>query len=143
MNTTQEQDAITAIINLQRTLNKTMRQASLQEGITPQQATILRILQHEGAVPMRRIAEQLLVSRPNITGLVDRLEKKGLIEKKESDKDRRSTTIRLSIKGQELQIRINQNYATTLRTGLKALSTPEQQKLTNNLTKFVKEINVK
>jgi DNA-binding MarR family transcriptional regulator len=139
--TPQEQDTIQAIINLQRTLNKTLRQASTQEGVTPQQATILRILNHEGQTPMNKIALQLQVSKPNITGIADRLEKKGLIEKSENQKDRRSTTIQLSPKGKELQTKINQNYTNALRAGLKELTPAEQEKLTSGLKKFSAEIS--
>lgn len=141
MTANQEQNTIQTIINLQKALNKTLRQASTQEDVTPQQATILRILHHEGQVPMNKIAEQLQVSKPNITGIINRLGKKRLIEKTENNKDRRSTTIQLSAKGQELQVRINQNYTDSLKAGLKTLSTAEQEKLIDFLKKFSAEIH--
>jgi DNA-binding MarR family transcriptional regulator len=138
-----QQKTTLSIINLQRALNNAMKQTSLQEGVTLQQATILRILQHEGTVPMSKIAEHLQVSRPNITGIIDRLEKKGLIEKSENNQDRRSTTIKITMKGQELQEKISQNYATLIKTGLKTLSATQQETLVNNLTKFIEEITKK
>jgi DNA-binding MarR family transcriptional regulator len=138
-----QQETVLAIINLQRALNNANKQTNLQEGVTSQQAAILRILKHEGTVPMNKIAEQLQVSKPNITGLINRLEKKNLVEKEESNKDKRSITIKLTKTGNALQEKINQKYSALIKTGLNTLPTTEQEKLANNLTKLVKEITSK
>ncbi len=48
---------------------------------------------------MNQIGEQMLVSQPNVTGLVDTLEKRGFVERISDLKDRRVRTIRITKQG--------------------------------------------
>lgn len=67
--------------------------------LTGAQYNVLRILEGAGEpIPQQEIADKLLVSRANVTGLLDKLEAKGLIERLSCD-DRRVNMIRLTAKG--------------------------------------------
>ncbi|GLZ31916.1 MarR family transcriptional regulator [Lentzea sp. NBRC 105346] len=61
--------------------------AAARHGITPQQAKALLAL--EEPLPMRRVAERVGVEPSNITGIVDRLQTRGLVERQADPTDRR------------------------------------------------------
>ncbi|MCF3130378.1 MarR family winged helix-turn-helix transcriptional regulator [Streptomyces olivochromogenes] len=61
--------------------------ASAHHGLTPQQVKVLLTL--DEALPMRRIAERLGADPSNFTGMVDRLQSRGLVERVPDPTDRR------------------------------------------------------
>ncbi|RVU26066.1 MarR family transcriptional regulator [Streptomyces antnestii] len=67
---------------------KEYEQAAGGQGLTAAQARVLDLLSHE-PMPMRRIAQQVNCEPSNITGLVDRLEARGLVERRPDPADRR------------------------------------------------------
>ena len=73
-------------------------------GITPQQYNVLRILRGAGAegLPTLSIGERMIEQTPGVTRLVDRLERKGLVERTPCAKDRRRVFCRMTAKGLEL-----------------------------------------
>ena len=70
-----------------------------QYGLTPSQYNVLRILRGEGApLPILEIAERTVTVVPGITGLIDRLEAAGLVERKRCAEDRRVVYVALTDK---------------------------------------------
>ncbi|MEW1903477.1 MULTISPECIES: MarR family transcriptional regulator [unclassified Streptomyces] len=63
-------------------------QAAAQHALTGAQARVLGLLSLE-PLPMRRIAQKLKCEPSNITGIVDRLEARGLVERRPAPDDRR------------------------------------------------------
>ncbi|MET9932312.1 MULTISPECIES: MarR family transcriptional regulator [unclassified Streptomyces] len=63
-------------------------QAAAQHSLTGAQARVLGLLSLE-PLPMRRIAQKLKCEPSNITGIVDRLEARGLVERRPAPDDRR------------------------------------------------------
>ncbi|KOT89148.1 MarR family transcriptional regulator [Streptomyces sp. NRRL F-5755] len=62
--------------------------AAAEHSLTGAQARVLRLLAHE-PMPMRRIAASLKCEPSNVTGIVDRLESRGLVERRPDPADRR------------------------------------------------------
>lgn len=60
---------------------------------------VLMLLDHEGALPMSRLASMVDVSVSNMTGIVDRLEQHGLVERVRDDRDRRLVLVRATRSG--------------------------------------------
>ncbi|MEW2545078.1 MarR family transcriptional regulator [Streptomyces sp. NPDC047002] len=63
-------------------------QAAAEHSLTGAQARVLRLLSLE-PLPMRRIARKLKCEPSNVTGIVDRLEARGLVERTPDPSDRR------------------------------------------------------
>ncbi|WP_328678142.1 MarR family transcriptional regulator [Streptomyces sp. NBC_00322] len=63
-------------------------QAAAKHSLTGAQARVLGLLTLE-PLPMRRVAETLKCEPSNITGIVDRLEARGLVERRPDPGDRR------------------------------------------------------
>ena len=56
--------------------------ATGKHGLTPSQYNILRILRGEGKpLPIREIASRIIAVVPGITGLIDRLERAGFVNR--------------------------------------------------------------
>lgn len=73
-------------------------------GITTTQYNVLRILRGAGSVGLcgREIGERMISRVPDVSRLLDRMEKIGLIGKKRDSTDRRHVTARLTAKGRRL-----------------------------------------
>jgi len=70
-------------------------------GLTAPQFAVLDTLYHVGPLSLGDLAEKLIVTGGNITYVVDRLERDGLVERRRSDDDRRVVQARLTPKGRE------------------------------------------
>ncbi|SEF26509.1 DNA-binding transcriptional regulator, MarR family [Amycolatopsis pretoriensis] len=65
--------------------------AAATQGLTTVQAKVLGALGEP--LPMHRIAEKLKSERSNVTGIIDRLEARGLVERRVDQRDRRIKNI--------------------------------------------------
>lgn len=71
-------------------------------GLTPSQFDVIATLGDTDGISCRELSEMTLVTKGTLTGVLDRLEAKGLTERIPSKTDRRSTMIRLTVKGDRL-----------------------------------------
>jgi MarR family transcriptional regulator, organic hydroperoxide resistance regulator len=67
------------------------------------QAYALQLLEPGSPVPMRDLAIRLRCDASNITGIVDRLEARGLVERRAAPGDRRVKALAVTAKGVELR----------------------------------------
>ncbi len=63
---------------------------------------ILFLLDVEGPMPMRSLAEAMDVSQASATGIVDRMEQRDLVERQRDDEDRRVVRVALTAEGSRL-----------------------------------------
>lgn len=71
-------------------------------GLTEQQWRILRVLNENTAMRPSQLSETCQILPPSLTGVLNRLEEMGLIEKQRFDKDPRQMLVANSAKGKEL-----------------------------------------
>ena len=71
-------------------------------GISMAQLHILYTLQGSGEMPMSRLAEVLHVSLSSATGLIDRIEERGFVERTRVPEDRRIVLIRVTDAGRRM-----------------------------------------
>lgn len=71
--------------------------------LSPVQCHVLHLIEPGRPVPMRRLAETLSCDASNVTGLVDRLEARGLVERRPSAEDRRVKALHLTTSGSRLR----------------------------------------
>jgi MarR family transcriptional regulator, organic hydroperoxide resistance regulator len=67
--------------------------------LAPMQMHALRLLDPQGQVPMNALAENMACDPSNVTGIVDRLEARGLIERRGAEHDRRVKMLALTEEG--------------------------------------------
>jgi DNA-binding MarR family transcriptional regulator len=73
-------------------------------GITQPQFNVLKILEVEDAygIPIQKIAKRMTTKSSDVTRLVDRLERTGMVERFRSEKDRRVIFVRLTEAGKDM-----------------------------------------
>jgi DNA-binding MarR family transcriptional regulator len=99
-----EQQATLGLLRTADAMKRSLAQVIDPHGITPQQYNVLRILRGAGpdGLPTLTIGERMIEHTPGVTRLVDRLERKGLVERTPCPKDRRRVFCRITSKGLEL-----------------------------------------
>src|SRR5438128_11023570 len=98
-----EQEAMLNIVRTGDRLQIHFTRLFREHGLTPSQYNVLRILRGEGKpLPCLEIAERTLTVVPGITGLIDRLEAAGLVERERSASDRRVVFVALTDRARKL-----------------------------------------
>lgn len=94
-------------------VNNETRQLLEPFDITPKQYDILRLLQEANpkALSIQSVREKLADKMSDASRLIDRLHRKGLLEKTPSDLDRRSNLVRITPAGQKLLKRLGEKSA--------------------------------
>lgn len=81
----------------------TFAAAAAEHGLTPQQAWALRRLDPEQPMPMSDLAGILGCDASNVTGIVDRLEARGLLERRPHPGDRRVKNVAVTGTGETVR----------------------------------------
>src|SRR5438445_13348361 len=101
-----------AFVDLWRTcdlLSRGLAQILKAEDISPTQYNVLRILRGSpDGLPCGEIASRMITRDPDITRLLDRLEKRGLISRSRQTKDRRMVLARITPDGLKLLARLDE-----------------------------------
>lgn len=97
---------------------------------------ILEALHHKGPMLLGEAQKKILVSSGGITYLVDRLEKKGLVERQECPTDRRARYAALTPEGEGLIMRIFPEHARALEHALSGLDPEEKEEAIRLLRKL-------
>jgi MarR family transcriptional regulator, organic hydroperoxide resistance regulator len=71
--------------------------------LSPVQCHVLHLLEPDHPLPMGRLASTLACDASNVTGLVDRLEARGLVQRRPSAGDRRIKELQLTPAGSRLR----------------------------------------
>src|SRR5438128_9206676 len=93
--------------------------------LSPAQCHVLHLIEPDRPVPMGRLAEALACDASNVTGLVDRLESRGLVRRQPSAGDRRVKVLELTRAGVRLRSTVLERMTKPLDT-LGRLSPDEQ-----------------
>jgi DNA-binding MarR family transcriptional regulator len=88
---------------LARKLKSIQRQTVRVAGLTPPQYVVLGALAERDRRPLKELADAAHCTRATITGIVDVLERKGLVTRQPNPDDRRSLLVTLTGNGKTLQ----------------------------------------
>ncbi|MCX4578765.1 MarR family transcriptional regulator [Streptomyces sp. NBC_01571] len=108
--------------------------AAAAHGLTYSQAKALNVLR-QGPAPMRSLADTLRCDASNITGIIDRLEARGLVHREASATDRRVKNVILSEEGAAVVVRVRDGMHAT-HQALGALSEDERATLDSLLSRL-------
>jgi DNA-binding MarR family transcriptional regulator len=104
--------------------------------LSPAQCHVLHLIEPGRPMPMGQLAETLACHASNVTGLVDRLESRGLVRRGASAADRRMKVLELTSTGSRLRTLLLDRM-TTPPAAIKRLSVREQRALVRILTRLV------
>jgi DNA-binding MarR family transcriptional regulator len=94
--------------------------------VSSTQLHVLYLLDCEGTQSMTALADALGVSLPNVTGLIDRMVERGLVERIRDDSDRRVVAVRTTKVGRDTLGEMDLVRRQTMAAILELL-TPDQQ----------------
>lgn len=71
-------------------------------GLTGPQLTVIKLLEQIGDLSLSNLSARIKTQNSTVTGIIDRMEREGLVKRERSEEDRRIVYIRLSPKGRKL-----------------------------------------
>ncbi len=110
--------------------------------ISAAQLNCLLALHENGPLPPSQISKHMLVKSSTVTGVVDRLEQKGLVLRLRNSPDRRVITVNLTEAGEQLAINAPPPIQQKLFDGLKNLSGAEVNEIASALSKMTDMLDV-
>src|SRR3954469_24560469 len=124
--------ALDAFVKLMRAANSvtTATNVGLAEAdLTVSQFAVLEVLYHAGPLCLTAIAHKILTTGGNLTLVVKNLEKRGLVQRKQSADDRRYFSLHLTTKGRKLISEVFPKQAAQIARVIGALPPEEQTDL--------------
>jgi len=106
--------------------------------LSPTQCHVLHLIEPGRPLPMNRLADTLSCDASNVTGLVDRLESRGLVRRQPSPQDRRVKVLYLTPTGARLRAQLLRQM-TGRSLPLSRLSLDQQRTLVKILEALVDE----
>jgi DNA-binding MarR family transcriptional regulator len=124
------------------TENMTVKSVGLRAGlaqalrpfdITPEQFAILSILNESDSLQQSEISDLLLKDRPNISRILERLQKKKLVKRETDNQDRRAVRVYISPSGKKIFPEIEKTVLEFQAQTYRGLSPAERQQLMDTL----------
>jgi DNA-binding MarR family transcriptional regulator len=106
------------------------------------QLNCLLALYENGPLPPSQIARHILVKSSTVTGIIDRLEQKGLVTRSRNSPDRRVITIELTEAGRLLAQNAPPPIQQKIMDGLKNLPKAEIEKIVHGLNMLTQMLDV-
>lgn len=127
-------DAATAVVfreflALGRLQRQLMHRAFAKQCLHPAQAICVWALAHHGELTQSELADVLILSRPSVTRLLQRMERAGLVSRRVDDADGRQVRVALTPAGQELQQRLHEATAEYTQSTLALLPDADRAEL--------------
>lgn len=140
---TRGHDFVLSIALAARALSAEIRRLLAGSELTEAQLNILLLLKYqftEGATQVQ-LSRRILVNRANVTGLIDRLERDGLVARSAVRADRRVKRVALTARGHEVLAKAEPAYFSGIRRMVAAIPESERQSATQTLLALCAELN--
>ena len=128
-----------ALTRAQNIVHQSFKARLVPFGVTPGQYGVLQCLWDENGLTVKQLAERMYLDSSTITGLLDRMEQKGLIKRLPDASDRRALSVILTPAGEELESPVSQAILDANKSVLRNFSEAEAQ----ILRKLLLELNGK
>ena len=106
--------------------------------LTSPQFYVLATIGYAGGMPFSEIGEKMMVTVSNLTGIVDRLEEKGLVTRERDARDRRIVRVRLTEKGSKLYKSTIPVFEKSIARFFAPLDKSQQKELSSLLRKLIR-----
>jgi DNA-binding MarR family transcriptional regulator len=104
--------------------------------ISPSHSRALAVLQRHGVMRLRELSEHLRIAPRSATEVVDALEERGLVERRDDPHDRRATLVAVSAEGERVGAAIEQARADEAQAFFGALSPADSADLRRLLARL-------
>lgn len=132
-----EDQIVAAIRRIMRAVDLHSRQLAIEHGLTGPQLAVLKAAAQLGAAASTgALARAIHLSSPTVTGILDRLVKRGLVDRARSGQDRRSVTVTVTPAGEALLVAAPSPLQDRVRAELVRLEDWEQTMILANLQRL-------
>ena len=134
-------DAIVeAILYLYTESRRITKDMAARHGLTGPQLAVLKMLEPVGKLSLSELSWKIRARNSTVTGIIDRMEREGLVERRRSDEDRRVVHIVLTRKGRSLATGIPVEPVQIFRQVLAELSGRDAAELRRVLTRLARRV---
>ena len=107
-----------------------------EQGIGESDFRVLEILLHKGPMPVNAIGPKVYLNPGSVSVAVDRLYKKGYVDRVECKEDRRIRTVSLTEKGRQVFGPMFRQHTALIKRAFQGISSTEMQQLEQVLKKL-------
>ncbi|MGH8282805.1 MAG: MarR family winged helix-turn-helix transcriptional regulator [Gammaproteobacteria bacterium] len=93
------EDILLALRRIMRSMDISSRQLISERGITTPQLICLQSLQEQGPMTTGKLARAISLSSATVTGILDRLERRGLVTRERRPEDKRRVVVAVTAMG--------------------------------------------
>ena len=129
-----------AILYLYTESRRITKELARRADLTGPQLTVVKLLEQIGDLSLSELSERIRAQNSTVTGIIDRMEREGLVTRERSKEDRRVVYIKLTAKGRELARDIPVEPMEIFRSALETLSAQEMRELMRIMTKVAKRV---
>jgi DNA-binding MarR family transcriptional regulator len=121
------------IVYLYTESRRVTKSLARQHGLTGPQVTALKILEGLGQLSLSELSARMSAKNSTITGIVDRMERDGLVRRERSEDDRRVVHIRATDRGRAIAAAVPVTAMEMFGRALRSLSARDRRELTRIL----------
>ena len=110
--------------------------------LTPEQFMLIDLLWNHGEMSQQELADQLQKDKNSVTRLVDAIERKGFVVRRQNTSDRRSNTLVLTEQAEKLKADAKQKGISILDKMLEGISEDELSTFLTTLRKLSLNMNI-
>jgi DNA-binding MarR family transcriptional regulator len=133
-----EDEILRSLRRIVRAIDVHSRHLETHFGITGPQLVCLRVLASSGPMTASELARNVELSQATVTGIVDRLERRGCVVRRRDEKDRRRNNIAVLPAGKSLLAEAPSPLQTKFAQRLEALPEPNQAIIATMLEQIVR-----
>lgn len=126
------------LMQTSRTIQDRIREDMVKNNLSITDFSVLEVLYHKGKQTIQQIGKSILISSGSMTYVIDKLEKKGLLERTDCPNDRRAIHVNLTPAGNELMEKIMPEHELFVKSIFSSLEEEEVDTL-GKLLKKVKD----
>ncbi len=131
---------VEAILYLYTESRRLTKELARSVDLTGPQLTVLKMLEGVGDLSLSELSERIRAQNSTVTGIIDRMEREGLVVRARSTEDRRVVKIKLTDKGSKIARAIAVEPMEIFRGALDSLSPAETRELLKILTKIARRV---
>jgi DNA-binding MarR family transcriptional regulator len=135
-------ETLEAILYLYTEGRRLTKELARRADLTGPQLTVVKILEAFGALSLSELSDRIRAQNSTVTGIIDRMEREGLVVRERSTEDRRVVHIRLTPKGESIAREIPVEPMVIFREALSSLNRDEMRDLLRILTKLAKKVKL-
>ena len=131
------EEILQAVVQLYGENRRILKELAARASLTGPQLTVVKMLEQMGDLSLSELSDAIRAQNSTVTGIVDRMEREGVVERVRSTDDRRVVRIHLTEKGRRLAREIPVEPISLFRSALECLTREEARdaaKLVSKIT---------